>query len=130
MLALPWGGLYKYTIGEYEPTMKYSSIFKLFGASVPVISKVLMGIALAGVAASIVLFVVGYFANKKGKLLNFVSTLTLLVTLALLILCPLFKNSGAIYKEWLDFLTLPVGLAIIYDAVAMGLSFKEYRGKK
>ena len=123
MFALPWMCYFKENITGKITTDTYSTFFSFFDlltVKINVFTSIIMWVSLAGVVSSIVLYILSVVLKEKEKLLTQIGAIVLVASTGILVLTVFTKISGVetlygTYHEWLDFMTLPYGLLMVYN---------------
>lgn len=109
----------------------YSNFFKALDGEANAFCKVIMYVSLVGIIVSIVLFVISQFLkNEENKLIK-IALIVILVANGVLCLSSLGKHfsheaiSGALVSNWVDFMTIPYGLLLVYNVGSL-IYFVKY----
>lgn len=127
MYLLPWVAILKYktTYRVVIAHQEYASYIEVLKTSGNVFAKVLMYISLVGIIATITLYALSFFLKDKEKLLIKIGAMTLLASTGILFLTLIESNfkdvslSGAVNYSWVDFMTLPYALLMIYNVASL-----------
>lgn len=124
MFALPWSVFYCQEYRGYQ-TREYGSYFNLLNSNLGVFVKVVLYVILVCVIATFSLYVLGLIVKEKEKLFNKIASIVLVSVTGVLLLLSLFKTNSNEFKTWVDFLTLPYGLALVYNIVIAYINNKK-----
>lgn len=103
---------------EYQ---EYYSFYNLLKADINVFSKIILWISFLGVLASSILTGLSFLLKEKEENYNKLSVIVLVSSSGLLFLTnlgSLFKKTsiaGAEIYRWIDFMTIPYGLLMIFN---------------
>ena len=125
MLMLPWISIYKVSYLDGEPSLIYKTYLNGLKMDLPLVSKIIMIVTLVGVISSLVIYLVSLFIKNREKLLVRVASFVLFSSSVLLLFCSIFRTSFSNYKEWIDFLTIPYGLLLVYNVISVYLVYQK-----
>lgn len=123
MFLTPYVGLYKekVTYNGVFYGQEYYSFYELLKMDIGVFSKIVMWVSLLGVLASTILQGITFLKKEQEEKYNTIALIVLTASTGLLLmtdLVSLFKTTsvaGAEIARWVDFMTIPYGLLIVYN---------------
>ena len=125
MYLLPWVCIYKeqYIWREVisESTPLYRNYFSVLGAEGLTFAKVIMWISLVAIIVVTTLYGISFLIKEKEKQLLKIGSIILVSSTGILVLTvfeKLFTTStvmGGEFSNWIDFMTLPYALLLVYN---------------
>lgn len=124
MLVLPWSSIFNWKFRGATIT-EYKNYIELFSESLAVFTKILLGIVLLGIFASLVLYILGLIIKDKEKILSKIASIILVSCSAFLLFFPIIKTTSNEATRWVSFITFPYGLMLVYNVYVAYLVNKK-----
>ena len=135
MYLLPWVCIYKeqyvYKGILSEATPLYRSYFSVLGSTGNVFAKVLMWISLVVIVVTGTFYVLSFILKEKEKQLLKIGNIVLVAATGMLVLTSIEKLivdtniMGGEFSSWIDFMTLPYALLIVYNVASLIYLYKK-----
>ena len=135
MFALPWMCYYKEKTTYTDTYSHLYSFFNLLTKDINLFTSIIMWVSLLGVATSVILYILGVVLKDKEKLFTKIGAIALVVSTGILFLTTFAQISGTTILTgvtkyvWVDFMTLPYGIAIVYNVASLIYLLKKVEAK-